>query len=435
MSCSPTHVRRYLAVACVAGAIGCHRAEPPPSLGALAQQYVKLVLATGVHNSDEVDMFYGPPEWQREAATKRASIMDIQRGTANLVDGLSSLPPAADTGLERRRQNLLIQANALRRYLDVLSGTHLSFDEESRSVYGLAAPLIDDASLGALVDKLDGALPGVGPVAARLERFTDALTVPPDRMPAVVDAALKACRAQTAEHLPLPEKEHVEIAYVHDRPWSAYARYQGAFTTRIEINIDLPRRPDQILDLMCHEGYPGHHVQYSLLEARFVGERGWVEYQIAPFFSPASALAEGAATAAVDVAFSPGEREAFERDRLFPIAGLAASSVAAVENVRAITNRLSVAGAEAARRYLDGRMDRPSAISWLERYGAMPRPTELLAFVGRYRSYVVGYTVATSAVWNYVNAGRNNSDARWSKYEDVIMDPAGAGWLQGRSMK
>ena len=37
---------------------------------ALAEQYVKLVLAVGQHDADYVDAFYGPPEW-RTAAVKR----------------------------------------------------------------------------------------------------------------------------------------------------------------------------------------------------------------------------------------------------------------------------------------------------------------------------------------------------------------------------
>ena len=38
----------------------------------LAEHYVKLVLAVGVHDADYVDAYYGPPEW-REAATARAA--------------------------------------------------------------------------------------------------------------------------------------------------------------------------------------------------------------------------------------------------------------------------------------------------------------------------------------------------------------------------
>jgi len=29
----------------------------------LRKQYVKLVLALGLHDADEVDAYFGPPEW------------------------------------------------------------------------------------------------------------------------------------------------------------------------------------------------------------------------------------------------------------------------------------------------------------------------------------------------------------------------------------
>ncbi|MEP6783109.1 MAG: hypothetical protein ABI983_05530, partial [Acidobacteriota bacterium] len=38
---------------------------------AVAEQYVKLVLAVGQHDADYVDAFYGPAEWKTEAARQK----------------------------------------------------------------------------------------------------------------------------------------------------------------------------------------------------------------------------------------------------------------------------------------------------------------------------------------------------------------------------
>jgi hypothetical protein len=44
----------------------------PISFDDAAEQYVKLVLALGLHDADEVDAYFGPPEWlETEKARKR----------------------------------------------------------------------------------------------------------------------------------------------------------------------------------------------------------------------------------------------------------------------------------------------------------------------------------------------------------------------------
>jgi len=48
----------------------------------LSERYVKLVLAVGVHDSDYVDAYYGPPEWRTAAAEERRSIADLDADAA-----------------------------------------------------------------------------------------------------------------------------------------------------------------------------------------------------------------------------------------------------------------------------------------------------------------------------------------------------------------
>ena len=51
-------------------------------------------------------------------------------------------------------------------------------------------------------------------------------------------------------------------------------------------------------------------------------ERGWVEISMYPLFSPQSLIAEGSANFGIDMAFPAAARVAYERDSLFPLAGL-----------------------------------------------------------------------------------------------------------------
>ena len=49
-----------------------HAAENE-TMNALAERYVKLVLALGQHDADYVDAYYGPPGWKKEAEQAAAN--------------------------------------------------------------------------------------------------------------------------------------------------------------------------------------------------------------------------------------------------------------------------------------------------------------------------------------------------------------------------
>src|SRR5262249_7804215 len=139
----------------------------------------------------------------------------------------------------------------------------------------------------------------------------------------------------------------------------------------IQVNTDLPVFIDRAIDLACHEGYPGHHVYNVLLEKHLVRDRGWIEFQVYPLFSPESLIAEGSANYGIEVAFPGEERRKFEKEVLFPLAGLDPSGAERYERLRGLAESLAYAGNEAARRYLDGAIDAKAAAAWLTEYALM----------------------------------------------------------------
>src|SRR4029450_9136708 len=130
---------------------------------------------------------------------------------------------------------------------------------------------------------------------------------------------------------------------------------------------------DRAIDLACHEGYPGHHVYNALLEQTLVRGRGWVEYSVYPLFSPQSLIAEGTANFGIEVAFPGDARTAFEREKLYPLAGLDPSTAGTETDVQKLTGKLSYAGNEAARRYLNGEIDGAAAADYLQRWAMSPK--------------------------------------------------------------
>lgn len=403
-------------------------AVPSPVMNDLAQQYVRLVLALGEHDADTVDAYYGPPAWQGQAREAKLPLEAIVHGADRLGVVLDALPLPADPDGARRLRMLRAQQRALRTRAATVAGRRLSFDAESAALYDAVAPTHDAAHFNRLLATLDDALDGSGPVVAQYERFRAGYVIPPERLDTVFRAAIAECRARTRAHVTLPPGEEFTLEYVTDKPWSGYNWYQGGYRSRIQVNTDLPIHIDRALDLACHEGYPGHHVYNVLLEQHLVRERGWLEWAIYPLFSPQSLIAEGTANFGVSVAFTDDERLAFERDVLFPLAGLDPPTAARYHQVQALTTRLAYAGNEAARRYLDGRASAAEAVTWLQTYALMSheRAEQRLRFFDRYRSYVINYNLGEDLVEQFVVARGGTPQAaqrRWDVFVDLLRVP------------
>ena len=395
----------------------------------IAESYVKLALAVGQHDTDYVDAYYGPPEWRTEAETRKRPLPEIRSEAETLIADLAAQPPVAGDELVRlRHQYLLRQLQAMVSRIDILAGKKLSFDEESKALYDAVAPAQDASHYQAILDQLEEVVPGDGPLAQRVEAFRQEFVIPPVRLDAVFTAAIDECRRRTLRHVELPPGESFEVEYVTGKSWSAYNWYKGGFHSLIQVNTELPIFIDRAIDLACHEGYPGHHVYNVLLEKHLMRDRGWPEYSVYPLFSPQSLIAEGTANFGIEVAFPGEERTAFERDRLYPLAGLDPGKAARYAEVQKLVQGLGYAGNEAARRYLNGEISRQDAEAWMTRYALMSpeRAVQRVRFMDQYRSYVINYNLGQDLVRGYIESrgGTAGQPAkRWEEFVKLISSP------------
>ena len=399
-------------------------------MNTLGERYVRLVLAMGQHDADYVDSYYGPPRWREEAESERLPLVEITvRAAALARDLAANTPPSAADALSRQRhQYLTRQLEALRGRASMLSGTRLTFDEESQVLYDAVAPTHTAAEFDAVVAALEARLPGAGPLLQRYDAFWNRYVIPPARLDATFRAAIDGCRSRALQHVQLPPEETFTVEYVTGKSWSGYNWYQGGYRSVIQVNTDLPIYVDRAIDLACHEGYPGHHAYNVLLEKHLVRDRGWVEFSVYALFSPQSLIAEGTANFGIDVAFPRAERLDFERRVIFPAAGLNAGEAERYYEILALVERLSYAGNEAARRYLNGEFDRRAAEVWLEQYGlySRPRAEQRLRFIDQYRSYVINYNLGKDMVAAYVESRGGtaaNPSTRWDEFARLISSP------------
>ena len=119
--------------------------------------------------------------------------------------------------------------------------------------------------------RIDGLLPGDGPLADRLRPGTRRFVIAVDRLPAVVDWLVDALPGDGgAATFGLPDGEDLRVSLVTGQPWSAYNWFDGGRRSRIDINTDLPVRATDLVRLVAHETYPGHHLEHAWKEADLV---------------------------------------------------------------------------------------------------------------------------------------------------------------------
>jgi hypothetical protein len=398
-------------------------------LNQIAKSYVKLVLAVGQHDSIYVDAFYGPKEWLTEAQSAKKSLDTIKLAALPLAAELDSLDSNHEEEiLQLRHQYLKKQLSSLIARVEALGGKKLSFDEEAKAYYDVDLPIFPEEHFKKLVAELDTIIPGKGSIPERIENYRQQFTVPLDKIDTVLRVAIRECRTRTKKHIKLSDNESFQLEYVHNKSWSGYNWYKGNNESLIQINTDIPVRLHSVIGLVAHEGYPGHHVNNCLLETELASKRGWVEFTVYPLFSPQSLIAEGTADFGIEVAFPGKERMEFERDVLFPLAGLDKDQAENYSKVQALTAKFSYAEIEAARLYLNGEISCDEAAQWLINYALRsPKGAQgLIRFFDQYRSYVINYNLGYDLVRQYIERRGGTEDhsvKRWKEFTKLISSP------------
>ena len=415
---------RWLAAFVLLALAACVTPPPKPTLDALAERYVRMTLEIDTHERGYVDSYYGPPEWKTEAEAHPRSVADLKTEADALAAAFDAATAAAPDPLIKRRAHFLaVTTRAARFRLDMISGVRAPFMEEAQRLFDLRPDLKPLNAYDPVLAQIDALVPGPGPLADRVQAFRDRYMIPPDRLQAVVAAAIAECRARTRAHLTLPDNEHFSMELVNHQSWGAYNWYHGDNQSVIQINTDLPVYISSALTLGCHEGYPGHHVQGITAEALY-HQRGWVEYAVQPLYAPRGPLDEGGANFGIDLAFPGDQRMAFEQSTLYPLAGLDPSTAPAEQALRQAMKLLAGAGLTIEQQYLDGQITRDQAVALKQHYELMShdRAEHSMDFVDHYRAYVINYVSGEDLVRAYVMRAPNEA-ARWQAYENIWATP------------
>jgi hypothetical protein len=405
--CHDSGVSRTVIIAVVFTAAACG----PSRFDRQVREYVRLAVALGERDPDSIDSYYGPPPWVADIRRKPPSLTEIRRSALDLERQLQGDRHA-------RAKRLGTQLRAIATRADELLGHKQTFDQQSSAYFGVTLPATAPRNLDQDREEIERLIPGTGSLAERYAAFDRQFQVPADRLPAVMARAIRGCRDQTLRQLQLPAGETVRLEYVHNKPWSAFSRYQGNFQSVISVNVDFALTVDRVLQLACHEAYPGHHAQNVLQDLRIVRGLHWMEWTVQPTFSPQSLVSEALATFAVKIAFPAQERMLFERDALFPIAGFDPKTADKYDRVERLIDKLQSAEPAIARSFLDGKLEWARAADALEQQVLMADSEQTLKYISEYRSYMITYTLGPALVAEQVH--------NWKQFEQLMLDPDAA---------
>ena len=399
------------------------------SINLFAESYVKIMLGMDIHEPGYVDAFYGPPEYKDDAIAMQKSLAELKANAKEVIAGLSELDVSGEEEiLQLRHQYLIKQLESVISRIDMNEGIEFTFEKEAKEIFDVTPPVYSESHFKEIIKEIGKLLPGTGSIQERFNTFRSEFVVPVDKLDAVFEAAIAEARTQTSKYIELPENDNFEIEYVTGKSWTGYNWYKGNSHSLIQLNTEFPLYIDRAIDLACHEGYPGHHLYNALLEKTLARGRGWVEFTVNPLYSSQSIISEGSANFGIEVVF-PGEtRTIFEREVLFPLAGLDPGRVEEYYNVIDLFEKLKIAQIEIARRYLNGDIDRSQSEEMFVNLTlkAPEKAAQRVRFIDQHREYVINYDFGKDLVREYIESRggtADNPEKRWEEFVLLLSSP------------
>ncbi|MFI6214446.1 DUF885 domain-containing protein [Nocardia brasiliensis] len=267
----------------------------------LVTEYLRLGLAFDRLEEGFVDAYTGDPALRRDVANGPAP---EPRQLAQRAAALRAELP--DAGLTAERTEFLdVHLRALECSGRKFAGDDIGFVDEVRAYFDVDIAPADVEDYRDAHRQMDEVLMGDGPLAERVAAHRKADEIPPERLPACVEAFSGALRELVRARYPLPDHEHVTYEVVGDKPWSGFNYYLGNFHSRVAINSDLKQHMTHLPLLIAHESYPGHHTEHCRKEAGLVAA-GQAEQTLFLVNTPQCLMAEGLADLALRSLVGPG---------------------------------------------------------------------------------------------------------------------------------
>ncbi len=271
-------------------AAGGERTVPAPD--PFARDYLLLALRLDQRVPGLVDGYFGPADLKAQVDLEQSRPpAGLRADAADLIGRLDAEVAAPD-----RREWLRVQLAALEAHARSLAGDPLPYVAHVARCFDLLPERTPEEVFAAAADEIDALLPaGAATLPERISAWDERFVVPPDRLRPLVDWLLARFRERAERLFSLPPGEAIQVGLVRGQPWTGYNWYDGGYRSRVDLNTDLPVRAADLLTVLPHEAYPGHHTEHAWKEAELVEGRGWLEHAVLLINAPECLLSEGLA--------------------------------------------------------------------------------------------------------------------------------------------
>ena len=393
------------------------------SIDEVARDYVVLALRVKQIEPDWIEAPEVPAQIRAEAEQAQLDSPALIDRAGLLIDRLDKIAIPSDRLLAERHEWLRANLVSLRMQLQAKAGTKLAVQEEVKLRYGFNPDFRPLSSYDPILARLDSQLPGSGMLSERIARMRQATIVPPDRVPAVQAAAFAECKRRAAQHVRLPKGESVEVRWIENSLFAGSNTFKGNGHSVAEFSRDYRWELDQLLWVTCHEVYPGHHVHFATQSAELFHRRGWPEFSLSQNYGPTVPGAEAIAEYGVGLTFPIEDRIRFERDVLYPLAGLKMQNPAAWRAFWSAKPDMLGASASVAADYLNGRLNKEQAEQAFIKYRMMTPEgaKKIIAILDQIGSYVI----ASDVGWMTIDRRMRNrtQPERWRAFQRVLQEP------------
>lgn len=401
----------------------------PPPLDSISTDYVWLAFRMEPHIEGLIDAYDGPTDIRDAAAETPATPDELVRDADALLERIST------NDIELTRVDYLTaQVSALATLARKLAGEEVAYVDEVRQLFDVEADRIPDDAYAAAIETLDEALPGEGTVPERLQRWKKQFEISTDQARLAVETIMDEVRTRTAKLVTLPEGEAVEISFVSDKPWSGYNWYLGNARSLVEINTDLPIRANALLNLMAHEGYPGHHTEHALKEIRLYHEKGYGEHAIQLINTPECVISEGIATLAESMIFNKTEGTRWQAKHVWQPFGIGADPDREARIIDAQWVLRSVGGNAALLMHQEGRPE-GDVVRYLMEYGLSTEEEarHRVRFIADplWRPYIFTYHVGRDLLARWLDRAQENGETRETRFVRLLEEQLTPGAIAG----
>jgi hypothetical protein len=399
-----------------------------PAPDPVARDYILLALRLDQHIRGLVDGYFGPADLKAQVD------MEQRPAPAVLVADAAGLLARLEGDVDdpARRAWLRVQLVALGAHARVLAGERPPYLEHVRRCFDAEPVRHGEAAFAAVTAELDRLVPGRGSVRDRLAEWDARTVVPVERLDSLLDWLVGVVRERSVARFGAPDGETLRVSVVTGQPWSAYNWYHGGRRSQVDVNTDLPVRLPELIGLVTHETYPGHHLEHAWHEAVRVDERAELEASALLINAPECLISEGLAEVGRRFAVPPNDETDLVTE-LVDRAGIATGSDSPTRRalaeqavrIREIRAGLGPAAVDAALMlHVDG-LDRVAVRSWLERVALMTpeRAEKRLEFLEHplWRTYVFVYSEGAALLERWLSAVPADSEP--ARFRRLLVEP------------